>query len=206
MEVNIPRSWVPGPSKTSLHRSAHRLRRVSEQTAEATQLLGQAEATQLLGQTSLWAPDIRELSPPEERCPHGRALPEQVREPSWVPGPGTSPHPPEERWLLRRALTAKAGERTILEPSPPQRRGDCSGGLWPPEQVREPSYVPCPSETSLCRWACRQQRQHIFWDRRFRAFIFSQEASLNARYLCTFPRRGEFACREYSDHWDSGEI
>jgi hypothetical protein len=28
------------------------------QTAEATQLLGQAEVTQLLGQTSFWAPDI----------------------------------------------------------------------------------------------------------------------------------------------------
>jgi hypothetical protein len=27
----------------------------------------------------------------------------------------------------------------------------------------------------------------------------------NARYLCTFPARGELACREYSDHWNSGE-
>jgi hypothetical protein len=28
------------------------------------------------------------------------------------------------------------------------------------------------------------------------AFIFSQEAGPNARYLCTFPARGELACRE----------
>jgi hypothetical protein len=34
----------------------------------------------------------------------------------------------------------------------------------------------------------------------FQAFIFSQEAGLNARYLCTFLARGELACREYSDH------
>jgi hypothetical protein len=34
----------------------------------------------------------------------------------------------------------------------------------------------------------------------FQAFIFSQESGLNARYLCTFPARGELACREYYDH------
>jgi hypothetical protein len=34
----------------------------------------------------------------------------------------------------------------------------------------------------------------------YRAFIFSQEAGLKTRYLCTFPARGELACREYSDH------
>ena len=48
---------------------------------------------------------------------------------------------------------------------PCQKNGVCPGGLCPPEQVRESSCVPCPSETSLCRWACRLQRQHIFWDR-----------------------------------------
>jgi hypothetical protein len=37
--------------------------------------------------------------------------------------------------------------------------------------------------------------QTTFW-----AFIFGQEAGLNARYLCTFPARGELACKEYSDH------
>jgi hypothetical protein len=34
----------------------------------------------------------------------------------------------------------------------------------------------------------------------FLAFIFSQEAGPNTRYLCTFPARGELACREYSNH------
>ena len=34
----------------------------------------------------------------------------------------------------------------------------------------------------------------------FQAFIFSQEAGPNARYLCTYPARGELDCREYSDH------
>jgi len=37
------------------------------------------------------------------------------------------------------------------------------------------------------------------------AFIFSQEAELSARPLGPFPARGELACRECSDHWDSGE-
>jgi hypothetical protein len=34
----------------------------------------------------------------------------------------------------------------------------------------------------------------------FQVFIFSHKAGPNARYLCTFPARGELACREYSDH------
>jgi hypothetical protein len=37
--------------------------------------------------------------------------------------------------------------------------------------------------------------QSLFW-----AFIFSQDAGLNARYLYTFAARGEIACREFSDH------
>jgi hypothetical protein len=41
---------------------------------------------------------------------------------------------------------------------------------------------------------------HLLGQDLFRAFIFSQEAGVNARYLCTFPARGELACREYSDH------
>ena len=43
------------------------LQRVSKQTAEATQLLGQAEATQLLGQAMFWTPDIWAPFLPEER-------------------------------------------------------------------------------------------------------------------------------------------
>jgi hypothetical protein len=54
-------------------------------TIEVTQLLGQAEATQLLGQSPLQAPDLQATFLPEESCPPRRALPEQVREPSWVP-------------------------------------------------------------------------------------------------------------------------
>jgi hypothetical protein len=40
---------------------------------------------------------------------------------------------------------------------------------------------------------------HLLGQALFQAFISSQEAGLNARYLCTFPARGELACREYSD-------
>jgi hypothetical protein len=41
---------------------------------------------------------------------------------------------------------------------------------------------------------------HLLEQALFQAFIFGQEAGLKARYLCTFPARGELACREYSDH------
>jgi hypothetical protein len=34
----------------------------------------------------------------------------------------------------------------------------------------------------------------------FQAFIFSQEANPNTRYLCTFTARRELAFREYSDN------
>jgi hypothetical protein len=46
---------------------------------------------------------------------------------------------------------------------------------------------------------------HLLGQAVFQAFIFSQEAGLTARYLGTFPARGELACREYSDQRDSGE-
>jgi hypothetical protein len=58
---------------------------------------------------------------------------------------------------------------------------------------------------NLCPWrpVCTPNLlgQAMFW-----VLIFSQEAGLNARHLCTFPARRELACREYSDHRDSGEI
>ena len=41
---------------------------------------------------------------------------------------------------------------------------------------------------------------HLLGEALFQAFIFSQEAGLNAKTLCTFPARGEILCREYSDH------
>ena len=50
-------------------------------------------------------------------------------------------------------------------------------------------------------------KQHSFWVGQVLiwAFIFGQEGGPNARYLCTFPVRGELACRECSDHWNSEE-
>jgi hypothetical protein len=44
------------------------------------------------------------------------------------------------------------------------------------------------------------QATHLLGQALFQDFIFSQEAGLNARYLCTFPAKGELDCREYSDH------
>jgi hypothetical protein len=41
---------------------------------------------------------------------------------------------------------------------------------------------------------------HLLGQALFQAFIFSQDAGLNARPMCTFPVRGELAYREYSDH------
>lgn len=46
-----------------------------------------------------------------------------------------------------------------------QRMGGRQGGLWPPEQVREPSCIPDPSEINLRRRACRLQKQHSFWEK-----------------------------------------
>jgi hypothetical protein len=41
---------------------------------------------------------------------------------------------------------------------------------------------------------------HLLGQALFQAFIFSQEAGLNSRYLCTFTAGGELACIENSDH------
>jgi hypothetical protein len=41
---------------------------------------------------------------------------------------------------------------------------------------------------------------HLLGQALFQAFIFGQEAGLNARTLCTFPARGAIASREYCDH------
>ena len=118
---------------------------VSKQTAEATQLLGQAEATKLLRQTLFQAPDIQASSLPEERH---------------LPG---------------KALTTRAGERAILCPL---SLGDQS--LQVSMQTSEATY--------------------LLGQALFQAFMFSWEASLNTRYIYTFPARGELACRDYYDH------
>ena len=126
-----------------------------------------AEGTQLLVQTLFWGPDIQAPSLPGERCPTRRALSEQVMEPSWIQDPSETSL---FRWRCRLQKQHSFWDTPLfkLQTSrhlPRQRRGVCSRGLWPPEQVRQPSCVPCPSETNLCRWACRLQRQQIFWDR-----------------------------------------
>jgi hypothetical protein len=43
------------------------------------------------------------------------------------------------------------------------------------------------------------EAMHVLGQALFQAFIFSQEAGLNATPQFTFPERGELACREYSD-------
>jgi hypothetical protein len=82
------------------------------------------------------------------------------------------------------------------------------------EHLGEPSWFPDPSETSLCRWECGQQKLTASvtgWSNTtsgtgpVSAFIFCQERSPNTRYLCTFPVRREFDCRVCSDHWNSEE-
>jgi hypothetical protein len=72
-------------------------------------------------------------------------------------------------------MTTKAGERAILCPT--------SFG----EQVVQVSM-----QTA--------EATHLLGQTLIQAFIFSQEAGLNTRPLCTFPVRGELACRDYSDH------
>jgi hypothetical protein len=80
-----------------------------------------------------------------------------------------------ERWPPGRALTARAGKGAILCP---RSLGDQS------VQVSTQSA----------------EATHLLRQALFQAFIFSKEADLNSKYLCTFPARGELACREYFDH------
>ena len=82
---------------------------------------------------------------------------------------------PEERFLPRRALTTRAGERAIL----------C------------PVSLKDQSEQVSMKTA---EATHLLGQSLFQAFIFSQEAGLNARYLYTFHAKEELTCREYSDH------
>jgi hypothetical protein len=86
-----------------------------------------------------------------------------------------APSPSEERCPTGRALISRAGERDILCP---WSLGDQS--------------VKVNIQTA--------EATHLLGQALFRAFIFSQEAGLNARPLCTFPERGDLACRKYSDH------
>jgi hypothetical protein len=78
--------------------------------------------------------------------------------------------PPEERWPPGRALTSREGERATL----------C------PLSHRDQS-VQVSVQTA--------EATHLLEQALFQAFIFSQEAGLNSRPLCTFPARGELAYR-----------
>jgi hypothetical protein len=86
-----------------------------------------------------------------------------------------APSSAEERCLPWRALATRAAERAILYP---ESLGDQS--------------VHVSMQTA--------ETTHLLGQALFQAFFFSQEGGLNARYLCTFPARGELTCREYSDH------
>jgi hypothetical protein len=81
----------------------------------------------------------------------------------------------EDRCALGRVLSTRACEKAILCP---MSLGDQS--------------VKVSMQTAE---AAHLLGQALFW-----AFIFRQEAGLITRYLCTFPERGEFPCREYYDH------
>jgi hypothetical protein len=78
---------------------------------------------------------------------------------------------PEERCLPRRAMTAREGERAIL----------CLLSLGD-------QSVQLSMQTA--------ETTHLLGQALFQAFIFSQEADLKTRYLCTFSAREELACRE----------
>jgi hypothetical protein len=73
-----------------------------------------------------------------------------------------------ERWPPRRALTAKAGERTTLYPG----------------SLRDQSALESMQTAEAI---------HLLGQVLFQAFIVSQEADLSARTLHTFPARGELA-------------
>jgi hypothetical protein len=145
------------------------------QTAEAAQLLKQAEATQDLRQALFWAPDILAPSPPEEKWPPGRAPTIRAGEGA-ILCPG-SLWDQSAQVSLRTAKGERADYRNesfwvrphfglqTLGHLPHQRRDGLREGLRPPEQMREPSCVLGPSETSVERSAHRLQRQYIFWDR-----------------------------------------
>jgi hypothetical protein len=77
-----------------------------------------------------------------------------------------------------------------------QRRGSQLGGLWPPEQVREPSCLPGLSETSLLRSAHRLGR---LLGQAEATQLLGQTPILGSRHPGNFPDRAEVTTREGSD-------
>jgi hypothetical protein len=82
-----------------------------------------------------------------------------------------------------------------------QRRGVCparEGLCWSTWGRNLGSQIPL---RLVCRGESVEYRStHLLGQNLFQDFIFCQEAGPNARYMCTFPARGELACRECSDH------
>jgi hypothetical protein len=81
----------------------------------------------------------------------------------------------EEMWLPGKALNTRTGEGAIL-------------------------YLRSLGDQSVQVRTQTTEETYILGQSLFQAFIFSQEAGLNDRPLCTFPARGDLACREYTDH------
>jgi hypothetical protein len=89
------------------------------------------------------------------------------------------------------------GSRHLGDLSPPEER-------WPPGRILTaieshlvPGYLGDQSVQVSMQTA---EETHLLGQALFWAFIFSQEAGLNARPQCTFPARGELSYREYSNH------
>jgi hypothetical protein len=89
--------------------------------------------------------------------------------------------------------------RIIEESQPPER--DLTPGLrWEHHLVSKLSQRPVlPGEHAGHR------SNRVFWTGSLQAFILSEKAELRPKPMCPFPARGEFACRECSEQWDSGE-
>jgi hypothetical protein len=141
-----------------------------------------------------------------------------VRAPSCILGLlETSPHrrvhgPQKQQSFLDRVhsgLHPQPGDRpetlTFVH-LPHQRRVSLQGGVWPQESGESAILYQGFLRDQFSQessWA--SEAIELLGQGDFLAFIFSQEVDLNSRALCTFSARWELACRECSDHWDSGE-
>ena len=172
-------------------------------TGESTEyrsqkLLGEVGATELLRQPTFRAPDNWQMSRPEERGLTSAGL-------LWVSmgsrylGSGTQPR-----------VFCTGFRHLATFPARGKGSAQCRSAL--PEHQLQTSWFQDSTECILDVWECRIQKltpsgtgqsnsasgQVLFW-----AFFFGQEGGLKAIYLCTFPVRGELACRESSDNWNS---
>jgi hypothetical protein len=141
-----------------------------------------------------------------------------VRSPSCIPGLSeTSPcrrtfRPKKQQSFLDRApsgLHPQPGGRAETQTSrhlPHQRTISPPGRALTPGLRWDHHLLTQVSQRTVCtREHVDRRNNRASWTGFLRAFIFSQEVDLSSRPLCTFPVRGELACRECADHWDSGE-